>query len=229
MTDWDALLAPWYATSHTIEPERLHTPWAVGNWHAFNEHAVEVETAEFLSKFLFQLGNGGPNLLVIETGTGQGYLTRALMKARQEPLLCYESDPEWQLQLHDRGIFPMGMAQLSRAQTPDSYTMSQADFVLLDSNDPFRMAELCLWAAVAKPGSFLWVHDAGNGHPSWDGHYTLGALIRTLKLPGRWMENPRGSFMAQQDSEALPDWVEALWQETLVKTGNVLPSAVEQE
>ena len=97
--------------------------------------------------------------------------------------------------------------------------MSQADIVFLDSMDPFRMAELCLWASVGKPGSYLWIHDTGNGHPSWDGHYTLGQLIRTLKLPGRFLENPRGSFIAQQDSVELPDWVNYLWDETLKAVG----------
>lgn len=220
MTDWDALLAPWYGTVPQPQPERLNTPWAIGNWTAWNEHAVEVEVAEFLTKLTFQMGNGEPDLLVIETGTGQGFLTRALSTGRQEPILCYESDAEWQNQLHDRGIFPFGMANLSRALTPDSYTMSQADLVLLDSMDPFRLAELCLWAAVGKPGSFLWVHDAGNGHPTWDGHYTLGQLIRTLKIPGKFLENPRGSFITQKDNpDGVPPSVLELWDETLIKVG----------
>lgn len=228
---WDQLLAPWYGKFPSEKSERLITPWAIGNWTAWNEHAIEVEMALFLARLTFQLGNGSSeDLLVIETGTGQGFLTRALAGGRQEPMLCYESDAEWRNTLHDRKIFPYGMAQLSQAPTPDSYTMSTADLVLLDSMDPFRLAELCLWASVGKSGSFLWVHDAGNGHPSWDGHYTLGQLIRTLKIPGKFLENPRGSFLAQRDSEFLPTWVLELWDKTLEQTGNLVrQSAVEQE
>lgn len=220
VSPYDALLAPWYGTIPVPVSERLHTPWAIGEWHAWNEHAIEVEVADFLTSLVFKLGNGLPeDLLVIETGTGQGYSTRAISGGRQEPLLCYESDAEWRNELLDRGIFPYGMAQLSQAATPDSYTMSNADLVLLDSMDPFRMAELCLWAAVAKPGSILWIHDTGNGHPTWDGHFTLGQLIRTLKLPGKFLENPRGSFIAQQDSDGVPAWILELWDQTLAKVG----------
>jgi hypothetical protein len=133
--------------------------------------------------------------------------------------ITYESDPEWRNQMFDRNVLGNEHSVLSQAATPDSYTMSQADLVLLDSMDPFRMAEVCLWAAVGKPGSILWVHDAGNGHPSWDGHYTLGQMIRTLKLPGRFLENPRGSFIAVQDAEFLPAWILELWDQMLIQTG----------
>lgn len=212
--DWDYLLAPWYPDP-PIHPEQAHTPWARGIWHAWNEHAVEVETAGFLSQLVKTMP---ASALIVETGTGQGFLTRAI-ESPNHTLVCYETDVYWANQLRRRAIFPRAASQLALDPTPAVGTMAKADLVLLDSMDPWRMAELCLWAACAKPGSILWVHDAGNGHPSWDGHYTLGTLIRTLKIPGRFLENPRGSFLAVQDSPTLPEWILALWAETLLKVG----------
>ena len=213
---FDQLLAPWSGDVPVPVSERLHTPWAIGEWHAWNEHAVEVEVADFVSALVGHLP-GEP--LVLETGTGQGYLTRAIAIHPGVQTVVYESDSEWRNELWARDLVPPPVL-LSQAHTPDSYTMSQADLVLLDSMDPFRMAELCLWAAVAKPESILWIHDAGNGHPSWDGHFTLGQLIRTLKMPGKFLENPRGSFVAQQgNADGAPAWILELWDQTLVKVG----------
>lgn len=227
--DWDLLLAPW-STETEVHSERLHTPWTIGHWHSWNEHAVEEEIAEFLTNFLYEVtAQKGVPTLALETGTGQGYLTRALTRTTAK-VVCYESDVAWRRQLVERSIFPRKGAILSQYPTPGSVAMSKADVVFLDSMDPFRMAELCLWASVGKPGSYLWVHDTGNGHPSWDGHYTLGQLIRTLKLPGRFLENPRGSFVAQQDSVKLPHWVDDLWHLTLEAVGvaGYAPSGTEE-
>jgi hypothetical protein len=44
-------------------------------------------------------------------------------------------------------------------------------------------------------------------------------MIRTLKLPGRFLENPRGSFIAVQDAEFLPAWILELWDQMLIQTG----------
>lgn len=218
--NYDEVLAPWTGTTPMPVSERLHTPWAVGDWHAWNEHAVEVEVADFISHLVVGVETYVETPLILETGSGQGYLTRAVMGAMESAnFITYESDAEWRNQMLDRNVMGDDYPILSHAATPDSLTMSYADLVLLDSNDPFRMAELCLWAAVAKPGSILWIHDAGNGHPSWDGHYTLGALIRTLKLPGRFLENPRGSFIAVQDEEFVPAWILELWDQTLIQVG----------
>jgi hypothetical protein len=218
--NYDELLAPWTGEVPVPVSERLHTPWAIGDWHAWNEHAVEVEVANFVAQLAFRVDGDAPNgAVILETGTGQGYLTRAVASsAPLASILVYESDPEWRLKLIEREHV-RHPAVLSYAATPDSHTMSTADLVLLDSMDPFRLAELCLWAAVAKPGSILWIHDAGNGHPAWDGHFTLGQLIRTLKLPGKFLENPRGSFIAVQDATDVPAWILELWDQTLIQTG----------
>lgn len=225
-------------------PEREITPWAHPGWLAWNEHAVEIQVAGFLQGMVAEMAASSGQLVVLETGTGQGYVTRRIateMSAQRDQLICFESDPEWRNAMIDRewayGFFdgwepnhvlgdPRDWAStleddimsgrfLSWRPTPDSLQYQAADLTILDSMDPLRMGELCMWAALAKPGSYLFLHDAGNGHPSWDGHYTLGQLVRTLQLPGKWLENPRGAFVARQDHEAVEPWVDDLWRSIL--------------
>lgn len=204
---WNQLLEPW-TTEPTPYPERENTPWSEPGWLAWNEHAVEVQVADFLEKLSVAVMENNPDAITFETGTGQGFVTRRLVGN----VMCFESDLAWRVALRDRNL----VSQLSphSSLTPDDYLVG--DLFIFDSNDPYRLGEVCLWAAMGKPGSIMFVHDVGNGHPSWDGHYTLGQLIRTLRLPGMWLENPRGAFVAIQDSEYVSDWIREMWDQVKV-------------
>lgn len=203
---WDGMLGAWIKEPETY-PERENTAWGEPGWLAWNEHAVEVQVADFLQKLSAAVVKENPEALTFETGTGQGFVTRRLVGT----VTNFESDLDWRVALRDRELVKC----LSGNPTLDPADYLDGDLFIFDSNDPYRMGEVCLWAAMGKPGSIMFVHDVGNGHPSWDGHYTLGQMIRTLKLPGMWLENPRGAFIGVQDSESVPEWIHDLWVEHL--------------
>ena len=214
----DTLLAPWDQEPPLVS-ERDHTRWADPRWKAWNEHAVEFQVALFLQALARHVSG---HAIVIETGTGQGFVTRRVadaLKPDSDLFWVFESDPLWRSRLMEHPWFfeRLGVC-LKDDPTPTWQQMGAADLVILDSNDPYRTAELFLWYSVGKPGSVLFVHDTGNGHPFWDGHYTLGQVIRSAQMPGMWLENPRGSFISVRDSVEVPEHIKAIWRSVLEQT-----------
>lgn len=221
-TDWSDLLAPWLVGEGPLMPERDFTPWAHPGWKAWNGHAVEAQVAYFLQELTEGIvSRSSEGVIVVETGTGQGFVTRRIASAldhSRDTLLCFESDVEWRSRLlSEMSFFETydslhdGPLLAEHHPTPQCFHFDRADLVILDSMDPLRMAELCMWAALAKPDSYLFLHDAGMSHPSWDGHYTLAQLVRTLQIPGMWLENPRGGFIARRNHVEVEPWVVDLW------------------
>jgi hypothetical protein len=198
MTEWDdSLLDPWRGQEPKPYDERQNTPWAQPGWLAWNEHAVEVQVANFVADLA-----GFTTMPIIETGVGQGFVSRRLPKRTWG----FESDGIWRNKVV--GHHPM----LADIPTPTWEHMDAAGLVILDSNEPFRIAELGLWWGVAQEGCILYVHDTGNGHPFWDGHFTLGQIVRSLKIPGAWLDNPRGSFVAQKARLEVSPSILKLWE-----------------
>lgn len=218
MTDWDLFMGPYRGEMGSLRPERENTPWAHPGWLSWNQHAMEKQVVDFLSSFVRELSDHHQGMIVLETGSGSGYATVPMAKSlgRKDRMWCFESDDEWRRHILDAGFFQEQLNACLRGKpTPDAGEIATADLVVLDSNDPWRMAELCLWMAAAKTNCYLFLHDAGNGHPSWDGHYTLGQLVRSLKVPGKWLENPRGAFLAKKGQIKVDEWAERLWTRTL--------------
>ncbi len=218
--DWDELLRPW-TSEPPLVTERTHTVWADPRWQAWNEHAVEFQIALFLQHLAQHISRRG-NIIAIETGVGQGFVTRRLEAAidsHTDILWLFESDHEWRAQLAEHPWFDSRFGVcLKDDPTPTWMQMGAADLVVLDSNDPWRIAEVALWYACGKEDSVMFVHDTGNGHPSWDGHYSLGQLIRTMKIPGIWLENPRGAFLSQRNRSVPDQDISRLWTVVLEQT-----------
>lgn len=154
----------------------------------------------------------------METGTGQGFVTRrvAHILSGLGRLWCFESDHDWREELKGKEFFVENLhACIQKDPTPDWIAFRTADLTILDSNDPYRKAEICLWSELAPKGSLLFVHDTGTLHSPNDGHFTNGFLIKMLGITGYWLENPRGGFLAEKGSLLPHARYKALWDQTL--------------
>lgn len=220
MSDWDVLLQPWHGDEGDTHREQEHTPWAHPGWKAWNDHAVEVQVAEFLAKLAELASPNQKEWVALETGVGQGYVTRRLAKAvnptQIRGIWTFESDLAWAGEVRQLQYWLDNLHVCIKWETtPTPKQMKDADLVILDSMDPWRKMEILLWSEVGKKGSLLFVHDTGNIHPPHDGHFTNGFLLQQLGIDGLWLENPRGAFLAQKGESRPEDRYEELWDRTL--------------
>ena len=215
--DLEVMLRPW-RQEPTLQPERAFSPWGHPNWMAWNGHAVEVQVADFLSRLATEVATRSADPYLMETGVGQGFVTRRVIEAIPETarLMCFESDDQWREGIKRFGFWTDHLNACIRNDIfPDQADFRTADLVILDSNDPWRKIEVMMWQELAPEGSVMFVHDTGTIHPPHDGHFTLGFLIKTLGITGYWLETPRGSFLAQK-GEVLPSTrYKELWDYTL--------------
>jgi O-methyltransferase len=85
----------------TAEPppgdEADYTPVRPDHWHSWNGMSAELEFCEFGAALVRLL----QPRLVLETGVGQGYMTRRLAEAlpSDAKLVAYESHDEWRAEL----------------------------------------------------------------------------------------------------------------------------------
>ncbi len=138
--------------------------------------------------------------LVIETGVGQGYTTRrvAAMLPPGSVTKVFESDLDWRRRLSSLAFFDGVFSVLADVDTPSDEDLASGDLMIADSIFDYRFEEVERWAELAKPGSYIVVHDTGNGHPAWTPHHRLGELIATLEISGITLPNPRGSFVGRR-------------------------------
>lgn len=191
--DLAELMAPW-VDEGPIGGEEEWTPWGKG-WHAWTRTSAEVEFVEFVGSLTSLLQPS----LVIETGVGCGYSTRRILKGLGEKgcWIGYESHPELRSVLSSLS-WP-SHSSLSEFPTPSATEMAYADFVLLDSDMDYRIAELDLWKEHGKPSSILLVHDVSGRHePSPRNDAVHRRLFSHLQdWGGIFLTNPRGSWMGQ--------------------------------
>jgi predicted O-methyltransferase YrrM len=184
----------WCAEPDLVDEVR-HTPWAEHGWHAWNDMSPELEVCEFVASLVRVLRPKS----VVETGVGQGFLTRRvvaeLVGRTNQQLVCFESEPLWREMLSTLGIFDGVRCTLASTETPDPSLLAACDLCLLDSNEAFRLDEIKRWWEVAPPGGVLFVHDAGSPRGPSAGHETVHAFLRALAIPGMFLENPRGGFV----------------------------------
>jgi hypothetical protein len=135
--------------------------------------------------------------VIIETGVGQGYVTRRVFSQLDDIqlLLCFESDPGLRDGLSKLDFFSQDNVHLASSPTPSAKDMTVANLVILDSDFGERDSELRLWRDNSLPGSIILVHDCGNGHHAGTGHAMLAVSIKDLGIKGVFMKNPRGSFL----------------------------------
>lgn len=197
--DAGLLLEAWKREPN-VRDERTFTPWADPGWLSWNAMSPEVEFCDFAAQLVRMVK---PEV-VIETGVGQGYVTRRIVKQMHtaQQLVCYESDPVVRRGLRKLSFFTQTGARVSEVAFPSASDFARADFTILDSEFSGRFEELRCWWANAPFGAVALVHDCGNRHGNNTGHAALPALIEELGIPGVFLKNPRGSFLGVKSRHA---------------------------
>lgn len=169
---------------------------SASTWRSWNRMSPEHEFCEFVAAVVRLVK---PEI-VIETGVGQGFTTRrvAAALAPGSVLKGFESDDAWRERLARLSFFHGPTRLLAEEPTPTDDDLASVDLLVADSVFDFRFDEVRRWAALAQQGSYIVVHDIGNGHPAWTPHQRLGELITSLGINGVRLPNPRGSFLGQK-------------------------------
>lgn len=193
------LLRAWQTEPEPTD-ESDFTPWAEPGWRAWDDMSPELEFCELVASLVRLVKPA----LVIETGVGQGFLTRrvAAQLGEDQSLVCYEADDNWRQQLETLEFFRGGRAAISDEPSPSADEVARASLTILDSDFPRRRSELSSWAVAAVPGSLVIVHDCGNGHPPATGHSELRSFVQELEIPGVFLRNPRGAFLGVRGAPA---------------------------
>jgi hypothetical protein len=173
--------------------ETAFTAWAEPGWSSWNPTSPEVEFCD-LAATLVQATR--PRI-VMETGTGAGFLARRLARAlgREQLLVSFEADDSMRGALAALPFYADSAHRLAPEATPNPVEIVRADLTVLDSEPEVRLRELEAWTESARPGAVLLVHDAGNGHPADSFQDSIAQKIADLGVPGTFLSNPRGGFL----------------------------------
>ncbi len=187
-----------WTTFEEAVDEQQFTPSAQPGWLAHNGQSPEVAVCDFVSKLIRMM----QPKLVVETGVGQGYMTRTIVTALNGGhLVAFESDDEWRQMLWGQQFWVdrRFVAELSPLPTPLHSDFVSADLAILDSEFDHRFPEIRLWNEYARPGSVALIHDTADS----DGtvHQMMRAFIGDLGMTGVFLNNPRGCFLAVQPKE----------------------------
>lgn len=175
--------------------ETAFTPWADRGWKAWNGQSPEIDVCAF-ARMLVAMTQP---LLVVETGVGQGYMTRALVPVLGDGrMVCFESDDGWRAALWPLPFWTDNRfaVTLSPNETPDEWELAQADLCVFDSDFPVRVGEIERWDRCAKRGAVALIHDTGGQHDDTTIHRAINDLIMGLEMTGFFLRNPRGAFVA---------------------------------
>ena len=175
--------------------ETEFTPWAQPGWLAHNGQSPEVAVVDFVRHLIRMM----QPLFVIETGVGQGYMTRGIVPAMNGTcrFVAFESDDEWR-----RMLWPLEFwndrphTTLSDRPTPTVEELATADLCVLDSEFFWRAEEIRAWNQYAKAGAVAVIHDTADRDDTV--HQEVRRLITDLGMTGVFLNNPRGCFMAVQ-------------------------------
>ncbi len=178
--------------------EQTFTPWAQKGWLAHNGQSPEIAVCDFVSKLIRMM----QPQLVIETGVGQGYMTRTVAVALEGvgQLAAFESDDDWRNMMSQHHFWTdYRNVTLSPLFTPPAELLSIADLTILDSDFPERYDEIVLWHGCAKDRAAALIHDTQDVEGT--SHQTMRELIQELGMTGVFLNNPRGCFLAVQPAK----------------------------
>ena len=179
-----------------VKEEELQDEWNFSQikkgWHAWNIMSPELEFCYLAAAVADSLPEGS---LVIETGMGQGYVTRRLMTATEnKEFWVYETDPVF-IDLAEVGTDEAGYTPpIIKQGSPSLDEFRAADFVVLDSDTRYRTTELLSWIAAANYGSMVLIHDTFH-HRKIDNQITSAIKRHEDRLSGCYFPNPRGCYL----------------------------------
>jgi len=180
--------------------ETEFTPWAKAGWQSWNGQSPEIDVCAFVQSLVVMM----QPKLILETGVGQGYMTRAITAVLDDHqlLISYESDDYWRAALWSLPFWTDNRftTQLSQNLTPLEGDIARADLCVFDSDFEVRFAEIQWWHDFAKPGAVALIHDTADAPDTI--HQSTRELIEDLGMTGVFLNNPRGCFMAVQPREA---------------------------
>jgi hypothetical protein len=179
------------AAGHTIDAVAAAT-YGEG-WTAWNGASPEKEFCDFVVAFVALVRPSR----VIETGIGQGYVTRRLALEPSGSYVGYESDDELRGWLRELDMWTEGF-ELAPEPEPSATNFATCDLAVLDSAPTYRKREIDLWRTHAPPGSYVLVHDARPDHPVRDGVWTELADHVAGGGDGVFLSNPRGSWLCRK-------------------------------
>ncbi len=188
-----------WTKEQAIHDETEFTPDAEPHWLAWNGQSPEVHVVEFVCHLVGMMRPA----LIVETGVGQGYMTRAITAIidSSQKLLAYESNDNWRQTMWSLPFWQDNrfIATLSGDPTPADVIVAEADLCVFDSDFEYRFTEVEMWHYIAKPGAVCLIHDTADRPDTI--HQSLRDFITGLGMTGVFLKNPRGSFMAVQGKE----------------------------
>lgn len=191
-------LTAWNDYQEAVD-ETDFTPWAEKGWLAHNGQSPEIAVCDFVRNLIRMMQPA----LVIETGVGQGYMTRSAASALNGTgqLVAFESDDTWREMVFQQQFWfdYHQVASLSPHHTPPAELMAVADLSIIDSDFEVRFGEIVLWDLWAKPGAVALIHDTADREGTV--HRSVRETIVELGMTGVFLNNPRGCFMAVQPKE----------------------------
>jgi hypothetical protein len=186
------LASGWFGEGPTVD-ELEFTPWGEPGWNSWNDMSPESEIAEFFA--------AATRLLrperILESGVGQGFTTRRILRhlRHDQYFKAFESDPLWRTMLSGRPEFRVPNAEVAIDSSPTDDDYRWCDLAILDSDVSVRYAEIERWWQLARQNSMVFIHDAGNGHAADTVHARVARTVRSVRIPGRFLKNPRGAFV----------------------------------
>lgn len=160
-------------------------------WHSADCEATEAEVIELVAAFI----RGLQPELVVETGTYNGVMARAIGKALRKNghgrLVTFEIDPKLHRAARRRcwGLPVELRLQSSLEWMPDR----KIDFCWLDSGLETRIPEFNRYYPFLK-GSIIGIHDTAPHHQVRSRIESGGILDRLSPI---WLPTPRGVMLAQ--------------------------------
>ena len=131
---------PTWADEPGLRDETEFTSWAEPGWHSWNVTSPESEFCDLAATVVHAL----QPRVVIETGTGQGFLTRRLaaVMGASQTLECFEADDTLRGALAGLPFFAEPAHRLSPRPTPNDVELGRAELTVLDSDFAERPGEL---------------------------------------------------------------------------------------
>ncbi len=177
---------PWVEEEPLVDEVKFSDK--VTGFNAWNIMSPELEFCNVAKYVTESLPN---EAYIIETGMGQGYVTRRILEAMNDTqeFIAFDHQERWLSLITDVPEYPVFHYELGQ---PDYSDMIRVDFLVLDSELSRRMGEMNLWLHHSPSWSLLLVHDTFH-HSIEDGAITK--FIKRHNLQGWWFDNPRGSFL----------------------------------